>query len=122
MRNKPHQNARKRSLFAKYSSTQSKHQRYRIRLRNETGRKWAVKGSRQGLFIATQSGASTTLLIVEGPTDAAAAIDLGFRVIGRPACVGCEDMIAELVRKHGHVTTLIVADADAPGQRRAFDK
>jgi hypothetical protein len=62
---------------------------------------------------------STTLLIVEDPTDAAAAIDLGFRVIGRPSCIGCEDMIAALVRECGASTTLIVADADEPDQRGA---
>jgi hypothetical protein len=61
-----------------------------------------------------------TLLIVEGPTDATAAIDLGFNVIGRPACVGCEDMIADLVQKSGASTTLIIADADPPGQLGAL--
>lgn len=57
--------------------------------------------------------------IVEGLTDAAAAIDLGSNVIGRPASLGCEDMIVELVRQHGASTMLIIADADGPGQRGA---
>ena len=66
-----------------------------------------------------QSGHVTTP-IVESPTDTAAAIDLGFNVIGSPACVGCEDMIASVASQHGHVTMLaIIADADAPGQRGA---
>lgn len=92
-----------------------------IRLRNDLGRKWAVRGSKQGLFLNLTAvrGGGQTLLIVEGPTDAAAAIDLGFPVIGRPACLGCEDMIAEIVRKGSHVNTFIVADADEPGQRGA---
>src|SRR5262249_37965686 len=118
-RTKTHENTVYPSTIRQH---QSKPQRYRMRLRNETGRKWAVKGSRQGLFMATESVPGNTLLIVEGPTDAAAALDLGYDVIGRPACVGCEDMIAALVRKRIHVNTFIVADADEPGQRGAFDK
>jgi len=158
-----------------------------IRLRNDLGRKWAVKGSRQGLFLnlthvggasspaekpplsypykitsklagvgqnnlpavpmltepiplakgktpgeARESmtrrdhrgktdsrGGGQTLLIVEGPTDAAAAIDLGYAVVGRPACLGCESMISEYVRKCVVRTVVIVADADLPGQRGA---
>jgi hypothetical protein len=53
------------------------------------------------------------LLIVEGCTDAAAALDLGFDVIGRPACLGCEQIIADLARQSGHVTTVIIADNDS---------
>jgi hypothetical protein len=57
---------------------------------------------------------------VEGPTDAAAAIDLGFNVMGRPACLSCEDMIAQVVRKRVPWGTLfIIAYADQPGQRDA---
>lgn len=158
-----------------------------IRLRNERGDKWAVKGSRQGLFlnvsvgvekptadpatglpegmrgsgagsgerpdaqsISTEKGgdapcqseqsrtshqtdqspgsnaaptvqalSAAALLIVEGPTDTAAAIDLGYRVIGRPACVGCEDMIVQVVKSEPMVPVFIIADADEPGQRGA---
>jgi hypothetical protein len=66
-----------------------------------------------------QSAPARTLLIVEGPTDTAAAIDLGFDVIGRPACLGCEQIIADLAGQSGHVTTVIIADNDDPGQRGA---
>lgn len=45
---------------------------------------------------------------MEGLTDAATAIELGFSVIGRPACLGCEDMITAVVRKSGPGTTLVV--------------
>ena len=81
-----------------------------------------MKGSKSGLFLNRESVHVNTLLIVEGPTDTAAAIDIGFPVIGHPACLGCEDMIVELVREHGAGTTLIIADANEPGQRGAFDK
>ena len=58
-----------------------------------------------------------TLLIVEGSTETAAAIAIDYCVIGRPACIRCEDMIAALVRECAASTTLIIADADEPGQR-----
>ena len=52
----------------------------------------------------------------EGPTDLAAAVVMGFRAIGRPTCTGSIRTVAELTRgKHA----VVVADADAPGQRGA---
>jgi hypothetical protein len=61
----------------------------------------------------------TTLLIGEGPADVAAAVDLGFNVIGRPACVGCEDIIVQMAKGGAGTTLFIVADNDEPGQRDA---
>jgi 5S rRNA maturation endonuclease (ribonuclease M5) len=130
-----------------------------IRLRNERGEKWAVKGSRSGLFMnlilpavpvlaeprkrlpsdtsgearestkvdrtsesletRADSRGGRQLLIVEGPTDTAAAIDLGFSVIGRPACLGCEDMIVQMAKGYPGGPLFIIADSDAPGQRGA---
>ena len=55
-----------------------------IRLRNERG-KFAVRGSRQGLFLASVP-VQKTLFVCEGPTDTAAAIDLGLFAVGRPNC------------------------------------
>jgi len=72
-----------------------------------------VTGSKQGLFLRGR-GLLGTLLILEGLTDAAAAIELGFGVIGRPACLGCEDMIVALLKgAPGH--PFVIADADGPG-------
>ena len=48
--------------------------------------------SKEALFLQGR-GLLGYPLIVEGLTDAAAAIDLGFGVIDRPACLGCEDMM-----------------------------
>jgi hypothetical protein len=55
-----------------------------IRLRNERG-KFAVRGSRQGVFVAGVP-AQKTLFVCEGPTDTAAAVDLGLFAVGRPNC------------------------------------
>lgn len=86
-----------------------------IRLRNELGQKWAVKGSKQGLFIPDMSPSSKTLFVVEGPTDCSACLSLGFYSIGRPACVGCEDFIQLFCRENKIKEVVIVADNDMAG-------
>src|SRR5690606_12677955 len=45
-----------------------------IRLRSPSGAKYAIRGSRQGLFIPTGLGVTDRLLIAEGPTDTAACL------------------------------------------------
>jgi hypothetical protein len=62
-----------------------------IRLRAEDGRKWCVRGSHNGLFVPDggQIGDQVDeVVIVEGPTDAAAILDCGMYAIGRPSCSG----------------------------------
>lgn len=69
-----------------------------IRLRDPvTGRKFCVTGSRTGIFMPGTDTAGELLLIVEGPSDMAAALTLGFSAIGRPCNVGGEDDIAAAV-------------------------
>lgn len=81
-----------------------------IRRRFPDGDKVTTKGSKTGLFIP--AGLSTErLLIAEGPTDAAAALDLGFDTIGRPNCNSKVNMTARFA-KGRHV--VIVADNDPP--------
>jgi 5S rRNA maturation endonuclease (ribonuclease M5) len=92
-----------------------------IRLRNDAGQKWAVKGSHQGLFVPTEYpfDFDGTLYIVEGPTDLAAALTIGLFAIGRPACLGQEQMIMEYIRAQKARRVVIVADNDDPGLRGA---
>jgi phage/plasmid primase-like uncharacterized protein len=89
-----------------------------IRLRRTDGRKFSVKGGREGLFVpegATED--KSPLLICEGPTDAAALLDMGFRgVVGRPNCTGGIKLLAELVRRRQPPEVVIVSDGDEPGQ------
>lgn len=89
-----------------------------IRLRNESGAKWAIKGSRQGLFIPQPviDEQKQTLLICEGPTEAGALLDEGFDVIGRPSCMGCDREIAAIVRAR-HARPIIAANFDEPKKR-----
>jgi 5S rRNA maturation endonuclease (ribonuclease M5) len=84
-----------------------------IRLRNAAGKKWAVTGSKQGLFIPADLSGTGPLLICEGPTDTAALLTLGFDAIGRPSCRGGENQIARLLKPYPEI--VIVADRDGPG-------
>lgn len=89
-----------------------------IRLRAPDGTKYAVRGSRDGLFLPTRVDVPTApslTLILEGPTDTAAAVALGFRAIGRPSCRGAADLVAEYFTTHRGETPVVVADADGPG-------
>lgn len=99
-----------------------------IRLRGGDGRKFAVKGSREGLFIPSRGRwvamggdpGDTPLMICEGPTDVAALLDLGFpNVAGRPSCTGGTRLLVELIRRRGRPEVVVVADQDEPGQRGA---
>lgn len=87
-----------------------------IRLRDNAGRKWAVSGSRAGLFYGHQQEGGTKL-VLEGPTDTAAALSIGMDAIGRPSCVGQENMLCDMLRRADRV--LIIADRDTPGLRGA---
>ncbi|MDD2707542.1 MAG: toprim domain-containing protein [Verrucomicrobiae bacterium] len=85
-----------------------------IRLRNDAGKKWAVRGSHAGLFIP-EIPKRNELFICEGPTDCAAAISLGIPAIGRPSCMGNEKQIADLIMKKGVKQVVVVSDNDGPG-------
>lgn len=87
-----------------------------IRLRAENGSKWAVTGSRQGLFYPDLSEAKT-LYLVEGPTDLAAALTLGLDAFARPACLGQEQLILDYARRANRL--VIISDNDEPGLRGA---
>jgi hypothetical protein len=89
-----------------------------VRLRNVQGDKWAVNGSKSGLFIPSCPSQSR-LFICEGPTDTAAALTLGLYAIGRPSCRGQESMVRDAITRLGATEVVIVADKDEPGQHGA---
>jgi len=82
-----------------------------VRLRSGTGKKWAVKGSHQGLFIP-QTDPSTMAYLVEGPTNTAAALSMGVFAIGRPNNVGGVFDIQALIKNLKIKRVVIVADTD----------
>jgi len=85
-----------------------------IRTRNLDGQKRAVTGSRAGVFLATVQD-STDPLICEGPTDACAAMALGYEPLGRPSCTGQEDIVVATCKRLGWQRVTLCADADGPG-------
>jgi hypothetical protein len=90
-----------------------------IRLRASSGRKFAVKGGHDGLFIPDGLDASGLLLVAEGPTDTAALLDLGFEAIGRPSCRGGVDLLVSIVRARRPDDLAIISDGDVPGRAGA---
>ena len=84
-----------------------------IRLRNEHG-KFAVRGSRQGIFTADLPR-QTTLFVCEGPTDTAAAVELGLFAVGRPNCCCGGPEIRSFARRHQCRRVVMVSDNDKPG-------
>lgn len=85
-----------------------------IRTRDHNGAKKAVTGSKAGVFLST-APLDLDVLICEGPTDAAAAMALGFEPIGRPSCAGCEHHVVDTCRRMDYGKVTICADADGPG-------
>lgn len=90
-----------------------------IRLRLVNGRKLALRGSRQGLFVPMGIRQDRALLIAEGTSDCAALLDLSFNAIGRPSCRGGTRFVVEYVRRLGFRHVIVVADQDEPGRHGA---
>lgn len=85
-----------------------------IRLRRDDGSKFAVTGSRQGIFMMNKP-ASDTAYIVEGASDLAALAMLSLFGIGRPSCCGCISTITANLSRLGVKRAVIITDSDPPG-------
>jgi hypothetical protein len=94
-----------------------------IRLRcPRTGSKWAVRCSAAGLFYdpgLLSVERPKRLWIVEGPTDTAAMLSLGFDVVGVPSAGGAIELVTELARRILPGEVVILADRDEAGRRGA---
>ena len=90
-----------------------------IRLRNpQTAKKWSVTGSIAGLFYdpALLSVERPELVwIVEGPTDTAALLSIGFDAVGVPSAGGGCDLLTDLARRILPKEIVIIADRDENG-------
>ena len=86
-----------------------------VRTRLPDGSKRAVTGSRAGVFLATVPLDGLDVLVCEGPTDAAAAMALGYEPIGRPSCQGQEVHVLDTLRRWKRDRATVCADADGPG-------
>ena len=91
-----------------------------IRLRSVNGRKWAISGSRNGLFLPftpppVVKERIETLYIVEGPTDLCTLLDLGLYGIGRPDCASGHGLLQIFVNRWRPRRTVIIHDNDPTG-------
>lgn len=91
-----------------------------IRLRTDGGFKFAVAGSRNGLFLPDGLvGPLALLLIAEGESDTAALLDMGFDAIGRPGAGNANELVLSLVRNIRPLRVVVVGDNDSIGQVKA---
>ncbi|QDV07251.1 hypothetical protein Poly30_27700 [Planctomycetes bacterium Poly30] len=92
-----------------------------IRLRLPNGRKLAVKGSKNGLFIPSGSPVAGSIFIAEGESDTAALLTMGVYAIGRPGARQCVRALQRhlLGQRVGQV--VVVADNDAVGGQGAAE-
>lgn len=90
-----------------------------VRLRDDHGRKWAITGSKSGIFYPLVQTPKLAV-ICEGPTDTAAAISCGLFAIGRPSCSAGGDQIWDFIYHTKSIHDIvIIADNDEPGLRGA---
>lgn len=96
-----------------------------IRLRTMDGHKFAVTGSRSGIFYPYVCYRDILpwkrLFICEGPTDTAACLDLGIFAIGRAACRGGKECVLSVLDQLQPDEVVIVMDNDGPGVAGAND-
>ena len=106
-----------------------------LRYRELAGsRKWSARGSKDGLFYSTVhlhlSPSPKEFIIVEGPSDTAAAMSLfhnstptpstyTYLPVGRSSCQTGSQHLAALIRRVRPARITIVADNDAPGIKGA---
>ncbi|MDE2103842.1 MAG: hypothetical protein KGL39_41780 [Patescibacteria group bacterium] len=89
-----------------------------IRLRGDDGSKFAIRGSRQGIFLPN-CHTDKTAYIVEGVSDTAALISIGLFGFGRPQCCGSIAVITATVSRLRIQEVIIIADNDEPGIKGA---
>lgn len=86
-----------------------------VRLRGTDGRKWSVRGGKEGLFVPDGLCGSDTLAICEGPTDCAALLDMGVEAVGRPSNQGGTRYLRWIAAIKRPRRIIIVHDRDEPG-------
>ena len=84
----------------------------------KTAKKWALKGSKDGLFyIPGLIPISEEIVVCEGPTDMLAAASVGLNAVGRSACLTGAALLRDFIRNHHVRRVTIVADDDPPKPR-----
>ena len=94
-----------------------------------SGDRWSERGGSEGVFAPHDQPAvpPPAILIVEGPTDLAALLDLigespalaRCTALGRPSCTGGVAILRQVVRRLQPQKVAVLADSDRPGRRGA---
>lgn len=87
-----------------------------IRVRPRGGKKFAIKGSKNGLFIPNNLTDEGVVYVCEGESDTAALLTCGLHAVGRPSCNSGDRLIAELLRDR---LVVVCMDRDGVGKRGA---
>jgi len=87
-----------------------------IRIRPQTGKKFAIKGSKNGLFIPNNLPSEGVVYVCEGESDTAAMLTCGLNAVGRPSCNSGDRLLKELLENN---EVIVCADRDGVGRRGA---
>jgi len=87
-----------------------------IRTRPKNGKKFAIKGSKNGLFIPNNMPSKGVVYVCEGESDTAALLSAGLIAIGRPSCNSGDRLLGELLGNH---EVVVCADRDGVGRKGA---
>ncbi len=91
-----------------------------IRYRAIDDSKFSERGGREGMFFSPADLVRDYLIVVEGGSDAAAILTIGYpSVVGRSNCVGSVQHIVSLCRRLNPHRMIIIPDNDSPGIRGA---
>jgi 5S rRNA maturation endonuclease (ribonuclease M5) len=91
-----------------------------VRFRRADGRKYSLKGGREGVFMSRHYSPYKLIWLVEGHSDAAACCEIGFKnVVGRPNCSGGLQVIKGLLNNATRTPVIVIADPDDPGRQGA---
>lgn len=87
-----------------------------IRVRKRDGKKIAIRGSKNGLFIPNNLPDKGVVYVCEGESDTAALLTCGLPAVGRPSCNSGDRLLAELLEKR---PVVVCMDRDGVGRKGA---
>lgn len=96
------------SAAAAFPMVDDREQVIGIRLRTDDGHKFAIKGSRNGLFVPSGLSSQGPLLWCEGPTSLAALLDLGYDAAARPSCSGGVWLAIQWMRRNAKGRDVVI--------------
>tara|TARA_R100000458_G_scaffold59180_1_gene69004 strand:- start:130 stop:942 length:813 start_codon:yes stop_codon:yes gene_type:complete len=85
-----------------------------VRTRPKNGKKYALRGSKNGLFIPNNLDVTKEVLVCEGESDTSAILSCGLNAVGRPSCNSGGRLLVELLKDSD---VIICSDRDGAGRR-----